>query len=63
MTVQEMVDGVKQAAEGWDFEAVSIGYPGVVLRGRPITEPHNLAKGWVGYDYEAGVRPAGEDCQ
>ena len=53
MTAQDMVDGVIQAAEGWDFEAVSIGYPGVVLRGRPIAEPQNLAQGWVGFDYEA----------
>lgn len=53
MTAQLMVEGVKQAVQGWEFESVSIGYPGVVLRGRPITEPNNLAQGWVGFDYEA----------
>ena len=52
MTAQAMVDGVKEAVEGWDFDAVSIGYPGVVLRGRPITEPKNLGEGWVGFDFE-----------
>jgi polyphosphate glucokinase len=31
---------------------VSIGYPGFVMRGRPIAEPHNLAAGWVGFDYQ-----------
>ena len=37
---------------------VSIGYPGYVLRGRPIAEPYNLAKGWVGFDFqEAFGRP------
>ena len=53
MTAQMMVDGVKQAAEGWDFDAVAIGYPGVVVRGRPIAEPTNLGEGWVGFDFEA----------
>ena len=53
MTAQEMVAGVLKAAEGWQYEAVSIGYPGPVLRGKPVAEPHNLAPGWVGFDYEA----------
>ena len=30
---------------------VSIGYPGPVLRGRPVVEPYNLGTGWVGFDY------------
>ncbi len=55
MTAQAMVDGVKQAVEGWDFGAVAIGYPGIVVRGRPITEPINLGKGWVGFDYEGAL--------
>jgi polyphosphate glucokinase len=53
MTAKEMVDGAKATAEGWQFDAISIGYPGVVIRGRPVTEPHNLARGWVGFDYQA----------
>jgi polyphosphate glucokinase len=32
---------------------VSIGYPGPVLRGRPVAEPHNLGRGWVGFDFAA----------
>ena len=55
MTAQEMVAGVRQAVEGWDFEAVAIGYPGIVGRGRPITEPINLGPGWVGFDYEKAL--------
>jgi polyphosphate glucokinase len=34
------------------YDAVSIGYPGVVFRGRIALEPHNLGKGWVGFDFE-----------
>ena len=53
MTAEEMVSGVRKAAEGWKYEAVSIGYPGAVLRGKPVAEPHNLGTGWVGFDFEA----------
>jgi polyphosphate glucokinase len=53
MTAEEMVTGVLKAAEGWQYEAVSIGYPGAVLRGKPVAEPHNLGSGWVGFDFEA----------
>ena len=47
MTPKLMVAGVKQLAADWNYDAVSIGYPGPVLRNRPIAEAHNLAKGWV----------------
>ncbi len=53
LTAQEMVEGVKQKASGWQYDAVSIGYPGPVLAGRPAAEPHNLGSGWVGFDFEA----------
>lgn len=53
MTAQQMVDGVKSLVEGWDYDAVSIGYPGPVMHSRPVTEPHNLGKGWCGFDFQA----------
>jgi len=53
LTPGAMADGVKKVARGWKYDAVSIGYPGVVLHGRPIAEPHNLGKGWVHFDYQA----------
>jgi polyphosphate glucokinase len=49
----QMVAGVKKLARGWNFDVVSIGYPGPVLHGKPVAEPHNLAPGWVGFDYQA----------
>ena len=51
MTPKGMVSGVKKLAADWAYDAVSIGYPGPVLRGRPIAEPHNLGRGWVGFDF------------
>jgi polyphosphate glucokinase len=47
-----MVSGVKSVAGDWSYDVVSIGYPGPVLRNRPVAEPHNLGRGWVGFDFE-----------
>jgi len=51
LTPKAMVADVKKLAKGWKYDAVSIGYPGMVIHGRPIAEPVNLGKGWVGFDY------------
>src|ERR1700761_9498535 len=56
MTAQKMVLGVKKLAEGWKYDAVSIGYPGPVLHDRPVTDPHNLGKGWVGFDFAGAFK-------
>src|SRR6202795_477280 len=56
LTAERMVSGVRKLARGWKYDAVAIGYPGVVLRGRPVVEPRNLGKGWVGLDYRAAFR-------
>ena len=53
LTARQMVASVLKCATGWKYEAASIGYPGPVLRGRPVAEPHNLAPGWVGFDYQS----------
>jgi len=53
MTVRQMVTGVKRLAADWKYDRVSIGYPGVVKNNQPVTEPHNLAAGWVKFDYAA----------
>jgi polyphosphate glucokinase len=52
LTAAQMVVGVKALAKGWNYDRVAIGYPGVVARDKPVYEPHNLGKGWVGFDYE-----------
>src|SRR5438876_2501150 len=51
LTAEQMVAGVKTVAAEWKYDAVSIGYPGPVLHGRPVAEPRNLGPGWVGFDY------------
>ena len=59
LTAERMVAGVKKLAGGWNYDVLAIGYPGPVLHGRPVIEPHNLGSGWVGFDYVAAFgRPA-----
>jgi polyphosphate glucokinase len=53
LTAEGMASEVKKLAGDWKYDVVSIGYPGPVLRGRPVSEPHNLGRGWVGFDYQA----------
>ncbi len=51
MTAQKMVAAVKKIIVGWRYDAITIGYPGVVLHGHVASEPHNLGHGWVGFNY------------
>jgi polyphosphate glucokinase len=51
MTAKQMVSTVKKLTQGWDYDAVSIGYPGQVLQGRILHEPRNLGSGWVNFDF------------
>jgi polyphosphate glucokinase len=53
MTPGQMVRAARTLAQGWSFDVVAVGYPGVVWHGRPLIEPHHLGKGWVGFDYAA----------
>jgi predicted NBD/HSP70 family sugar kinase len=53
MTPRKMVEGVKRLTKNWTYDVVSIGYPGLVRDNRPAAEPHNLAQGWVGFDFSA----------
>jgi polyphosphate glucokinase len=52
MTAKQMVSNVKKLAAGWNHDVVSIGYPGPVLHGRILQEPHNLGSGWVNFDFD-----------
>ncbi|HWX26799.1 MAG TPA: ROK family protein, partial [Steroidobacteraceae bacterium] len=53
MTAKRMISQVKKITRGWKYDVVSIGYPGPVLQNRPLAEPHNLGRGWVGIDFKA----------
>ena len=53
LTAQRMVETVKGMTADWEYDVVSLGYPGPVLHGLPSKEPANLGKGWVGFDFRA----------
>ena len=58
LTPRQMVAGVKKLASDWKYDAISIGYPGVVMGNRPVADPYNLGQGWAGFDFEAAfTRP------
>jgi polyphosphate glucokinase len=52
MTAAKMVRVVKDALHGQKVRRISLGYPGPIINGRPLREPHNLGSGWVGFDFE-----------
>ncbi len=56
MTPERMVSEIKAITKDWSYDAVSIGYPGPVLEGQIVAEPKNLAKGWVGFDFERAFK-------
>jgi len=51
MTARQMVKAVRELTAGWKYDAVSIGFPGPVIHGRIVAEPHNLGGGWVAFDF------------
>jgi polyphosphate glucokinase len=55
MTAADMARVIRKRVRDLPYEAVSIGYPGLVLRGRIAAEPFNLGAGWVGYDFEKAL--------
>jgi predicted NBD/HSP70 family sugar kinase len=53
LTAARMVKEVRALVDRSEYDAVSIGYPGLVFRGRIAAEPFNLGRGWLGFDFEA----------
>jgi polyphosphate glucokinase len=51
-----MVTNILKIAGDWSYDVVSIGYPGPVLRNRPVAEPYNLGCGWVGFDFDSAFK-------
>lgn len=51
LTPLSLIADVVTHTASWEYEAVTIGYPGPVSHGKIIQEPANLGRGWVGYDF------------
>jgi polyphosphate glucokinase len=52
LSAKAMVRKVKALAKDWSYDVISIGYPGPVVNNRPLSEPHNLGRGWAGFNFE-----------
>ncbi|MCH7411242.1 ROK family protein [Belliella sp. DSM 111904] len=53
MTPDFMVKEVVRETADWDYEVISIGYPGVIKNGKITSEPANLGGGWRNFDFES----------
>jgi predicted NBD/HSP70 family sugar kinase len=51
MTAAKMVRQVKNLVRDWKYDVVTIGYPGLVVHGKPLREPFNLGPGWVKFNF------------
>jgi polyphosphate glucokinase len=51
MTAGKMARVVNKCVKDWKFDRVSLGYPGPIINGHPLREPHNLGGGWMKFDF------------
>ena len=56
LSAKAMVKKVKDLTKDWSYDVISLGYPGPVIRNRPIAEPRNLGHGWAGFDFARAFR-------
>jgi polyphosphate glucokinase len=56
LTPKQMVWKVGSLVADWKYDVITIGYPGPVIRNRPISDPWNLGKGWLGFNFEAAFK-------
>ena len=55
LTPDQLCTQLRALTADWTYQVVSLGYPGPVLHGKPLLEPHNLAPGWVGFDFAGAL--------
>jgi polyphosphate glucokinase len=53
LSAKQMVGGVKKLARDWKYDVLAIGYPGLVVKNRPLAQPYNLGRGWIGFNFKA----------
>jgi len=51
LTAGKMVKLVRAATRDWHYDRVTLGFPGPIINGHALREPHNLGGGWVGFDF------------
>ena len=56
MTADEAIRRILAMTGSWDYNAVSIGFPGLITHGTIKESSSNLGKGWVGFNFEKHFR-------
>ena len=51
MTPRKMIRLVKKSVRDCKFDCVSLGFPGPIINECPLSEPHNLGDGWMGFNF------------
>ncbi len=51
LTPERFVKGVRRITQGWEYDGISVGYPGVIVDGRIAREGFNLGEGWRGFHF------------
>jgi len=51
MTAGKMAHLIKAATRDWQYDRITLGYPGPIVNGHPLREPHNLGGGWMNFNF------------
>jgi polyphosphate glucokinase len=55
LSPRELVSQIKRNSQDWKYNAISIGFPSVVRKGKIVKDPKHLAPGWVGWDFNKSL--------
>jgi hypothetical protein len=55
MGPDQFTEKFTETVSRWKFDAVSIGFPAPVRKGRIVRNPKHLGKGWVGFNFSRAL--------
>lgn len=53
---KQLLTAFREQTKDWKFGAISVGFPGPIVHGKPVTEPNNLGKGWIDFDFKKTLK-------
>ena len=56
LTAAKATQRILAMTAGWKYDAVSIGFPGLITHGNIKESTSNLGEGWVGFDFKKHLR-------
>lgn len=52
---KQLIAQVKDTTRDWRYDAVAVGFPSVIQKGRIVKDPKHLAKGWIGFNFSKAL--------